>query len=604
MASSNAGILEKQLQQARQAGTAAPAVDRKTGQMINPHNPEFLTKKPWYLSAEAQESSAPTLEHQQQLVEKSELTLTQAEELLEQQRQKERSSRDFRKGEWVEALKKNKLPYRICKIVHVNKKRGEYDLEYEDGSIEKSVKQKKGSERPRIRHTKAGNRSLDTSAMETFDSKRDQYHGYDAQRHNEVVTAKFEKREELRRQLREKAEEDTKEMKKTDSDFDDSDIESDNEDDDDDDEFAQRDEDAKVLTTRLARQGGVGGAQMKVTARNLRIREDTAKYLRNLDLNSAYYDPKSRSMRDNPNPEIPAQASEYAGDNFARVSGDAVGLAETQLFAWDAAEKGVSELHPQANPSQAELLKKQFKSKAANLKLEQKKAVLDRYGGSEYLDGTDGLGAVKQDKKPAAEGRKLRFGVTTKPVEYGPDGRPVGEKKVRRVAIPCKYEEDIFINGHTTVWGSYFHKGAFQWGYKDDHSLMKNSYCTGENGRIANDEANEQRYGTGVAGTAELAQARGMLKSMPRNERTSSIQQKSKLYGEADVHATLDEKKLKEALQRAQTDEIKDERKRKYNSMNAEVDISEEDMEAYRLTKEQKNDPMANIGTDELLDYR
>lgn len=37
--------------------------------------------------------------------------------------------------------------------------------------------------------------------------------------------------------------------------------------------------------------------------RNLRIREDTAKYLRNLDPNSAYYDPKTRSMRDNPNPK-------------------------------------------------------------------------------------------------------------------------------------------------------------------------------------------------------------------------------------------------------------------------------------------------------------
>jgi len=35
---------------------------------------------------------------------------------------------------------------------------------------------------------------------------------------------------------------------------------------------------------------------------NLRIREDTAKYLRNLDPNSAPYDPKSRSMKENPNP--------------------------------------------------------------------------------------------------------------------------------------------------------------------------------------------------------------------------------------------------------------------------------------------------------------
>jgi pre-mRNA-processing factor SLU7 len=77
----------------------------------------------------------------------------------------------------------------------------------------------------------------------------------------------------------------------------------------------------------------------KVTARNLRIREDTAKYLRNLDLNSAYYDPKSRSMRDNPYPETNQGEVPFAGDNFTRISGDAVGLAETQVFCWDAAEK-------------------------------------------------------------------------------------------------------------------------------------------------------------------------------------------------------------------------------------------------------------------------
>jgi pre-mRNA-processing factor SLU7 len=38
----------------------------------------------------------------------------------------------------------------------------------------------------------------------------------------------------------------------------------------------------------------------RITVRNLRIREDTAKYLRNLDPNSAYYDPRTKSMRDNP----------------------------------------------------------------------------------------------------------------------------------------------------------------------------------------------------------------------------------------------------------------------------------------------------------------
>ena len=41
---------------------------------------------------------------------------------------------------------------------------------------------------------------------------------------------------------------------------------------------------------------------IKAPTHNLRIREDTAKYLRNLNPNSAPYDPKSRSMKENPNP--------------------------------------------------------------------------------------------------------------------------------------------------------------------------------------------------------------------------------------------------------------------------------------------------------------
>lgn len=48
-------------------------------------------------------------------------------------------------------------------------------------------------------------------------------------------------------------------------------------------------------------------SKQRITVRNLRIREDTAKYLRNLDPNSAYYDPKTRSMRDNPNPNLPPE---------------------------------------------------------------------------------------------------------------------------------------------------------------------------------------------------------------------------------------------------------------------------------------------------------
>ena len=44
--------------------------------------------------------------------------------------------------------------------------------------------------------------------------------------------------------------------------------------------------------------------------------------------------------------------------------------------------------------------------------------------------------------------------------------------------------------------------------------------------------------------------------------------------------------------------------KKKYNSLGADVDVTEEDMEAYRLRKGRgTEDPLANLG-DELLEYK
>lgn len=573
------------------------------------------------MTAADENAQEPTLDHQSGIqTSNTGLSLAASEALLEEQRQKQKqlaAQQKFAKGQWVEGLKRNKLPYRICKIVSVNKKQTEFDLEFEDGTIEKRVKLRPGGSRPRIRSTKTGSRAL-TAGSESYDSKRDAYHGYDAGTHNARISAKFEERESVRRKFREslqgkEAENEDRvagEAKTLDA-GDDSDFsaESDKEDQE---EYVQRDEDDRVITTRLARQGGVGGAQMKVTARNLRIREDTAKYLRNLDLESAYYDPKSRSMRDNPNPEVAAEDSQFAGENFTRVSGDTVTMAQTELFAWEATSKGVAEIHPQANPSQAEMLQKQFKTRTADLKLQQKKAVLDKYGGAEYLDGAGGLASATGEAKAAItqKERKLRFGVSTTKQEYSQDGRTLNGKAIKHEAIPSKYEENIFINGHSTVWGSYFHKGAFQWGYADDHSLIKMSYCTGAEGQRANDESNVMKYGTGIAGSAALAQARGMLKASTAgaasgggSKASASHLSQSKLYGEANQAADLDQAKVKAALQK--TDQIEeDDRKRKYHSVNVNENLTEEDMEAYRLKKGRSSDPMAKLGEDEVLDYK
>uniref|UniRef100_A0A915CV58 Pre-mRNA-splicing factor SLU7 n=1 Tax=Ditylenchus dipsaci TaxID=166011 RepID=A0A915CV58_9BILA len=94
------------------------------------------------------------------------------------------------------------------------------------------------------------------------------------------------------------------------------------------------------------------------------IREDTAKYLCNLDANSAYYDPKSRSMRDNPFKDMPGKEFEeakFAGENFIRYSGEVVKANEAQVFAWQATSKGV-DLHALGEPTKLENLKKVYEN--------------------------------------------------------------------------------------------------------------------------------------------------------------------------------------------------------------------------------------------------
>jgi pre-mRNA-processing factor SLU7 len=295
--------------------------------------------------------------------------------------------------------------------------------------------------------------------------------------------------------------------------------------------------------------------------------------------------------------------------------------------------RGLEELHPQANPSQAELLKKQFKERSTSVQLEKRKKVLDTYGGSEYLDGSAGLADVALSTGDLVAGggmddsfrqdRKVRFGAAFRMEEYSRDGRVVKGRTGAATSKPIvstksKYNEDVFSNGHTTIFGSYFHKGAFRWGFADDHSLIRNSYCTGINGRAANDEANSLRYGDGRDGSVELAQMRQILNlgassssSTGNVKNTSSVADtlnKSSLYGEAKQFANLEKDKVDMALRKLQEEEhsfANDSRKRQYNSGSASCyEVTAEDMEAYRLKKSRGGeDPLSKSLGDAILDY-
>ena len=169
-------------------------------------------------------------------------------------------------------------------------------------------------------------------------------------------------------------------------------------------------------------------AAERYTVRNLRIREDTAKYLRNLDPNSAYYDPKTRSMRKNPY-EGTGRAEEeveYAGDNFVRISGDTINHAQSQMFAWDAGRKGL-EVHALAEPTKLEALKKEYVGKKDTLEEKAKNQILEKYGGAEHLNN--------------APPRELIFAQSEHYVEYSRTGEVI--KGEDAGMTKSKYEEDV-----------------------------------------------------------------------------------------------------------------------------------------------------------------
>ena len=159
-------------------------------------------------------------------------------------------------------------------------------------------------ERPRKKGAKFTNKDIQADEIMQevatgYDAKRDRWNGYDPSEHKRIYD-EYEAIEAARKKLREeeidnqtttdlaaarKVAKAGKERKVADPDFGSSD-----EEDADDDKYADA---ADAVGQKL-------DTKTRITVRNLRIREDTAKYLMNLDPESAYYDPKTRSMRDAP----------------------------------------------------------------------------------------------------------------------------------------------------------------------------------------------------------------------------------------------------------------------------------------------------------------
>ncbi|WOG89002.1 hypothetical protein DCAR_0208238 [Daucus carota subsp. sativus] len=335
-----------------------------------------------------------------------------------------------------------------------------------------------------------------------YDGKRDRWNGYDAAASYAHARNKYLKDQQLKKLSDDEENEDDFRV-----------------------DEAKVDESKQMDFAKVEKRVRTTGGGSTGTVRNLRIREDTAKYLLNLDVNSAHYDPKTRSMREDPLPDMDPNDKFYAGDNQNRVSGQALEFKQLNIHAWEAFEKGNIDLHMQAAPSQAQLLYKNFQVNKEKLKSKAKDTIMDKYGN-----------AATADPLP----KELLLGQSEKQVEYD-RGRIV---KGQEMALPkSKYEEDVYINNHTTYWG-----------YKCCKQSIRNSYCTGAAGIEAAEAA------------ADLIKANIARKEATEEVDAPAEEKRFATWG-TDIpdDMVLDQAKLAEALKKedARRREEKDERKRK-----------------------------------------
>ncbi|KAI6659787.1 Pre-mRNA-splicing factor SLU7-like [Oopsacas minuta] len=560
---------QKELEEARKAGTAPAEVD-ESGRDINPHIPQYIKSAPWYVS-----TGQPTLKHQRPQPEKQQ----QFDGILDWYMRgvdTSKKSSKFRKGACEN-----------CGAI-THKKRDCMDRPRKVGAIFSGDNIACDEyEQPEL--------SLD------YDGKRDRWNGFNPNDYDKVMEehvlvekAKQQiKAETLETELTSHQESTENEVKIEEAEGSDNGVTVINNTDPTDNGVKKeavgsdrgRDSDNEEMCSEIV---GVPGqkfdSKLRTTVRNLRIREDTAKYLLNLNLNSAFYDPKSRSMRDNPysnTGKVPSEVP-FAGENFVRSSGETSDMAKAQLFTWEAFERGV-ELHLQGEPTKAELLYKEVNQRKDAFNNEIKQEILDKYGGEEYL------------KVPPKE---LIFSQNERYIEYSRTGRVV--KGEERAPVKSKYEEDKLDSNHTAVWGSYWKEG--KWGYSCCHSLIKLSYCTGLAGQQAEREAEkylaeamEKTDDSVSKSLVELHKERMVEKRKNKNKVTQEELDKIR---EEKVQEAI--KEIQQEINKESDNNSATDRKRVYSSMQADpIAPSEEQLEAYHRVKKMKNDPMSDfIGKD------
>ena len=223
-------------------------------------------------------------------------------------------------------------------------------------------------------------------------------------------------------------------------------------------------------------------AKSRTEVRNLRQREDTAKYLRNLDPTSAHYDGKARIMKENPTPNLPESDQLFKGDNFVKFTGDALSVMKHEAFMINAndalknnptepasaqqqyanappqapAAPTGSEVNAVAMPSQIAMLYRQHENKRTDMQSTNLQSLLNKYGGESHMSLPEHLKAASK-VEPEYNG-----------VETNHDTELTG-----LTGIQTRYNENVHLGNHTSVWGSWFCTVEKKWGYRCCKSFDK-----------------------------------------------------------------------------------------------------------------------------------
>ncbi|CDW96939.1 hypothetical protein [Sporisorium scitamineum] len=551
---------QKDLEEDRKAGRAPAELD-EDGNIINPHVPSYMAQAPWYM-----DTGSRSLKHQKKPVDPNAVKAG-----INDWYQRGASSSSA-----VDAPVAKKFRKGACENC---------------GSM--SHKTRDCLERPRKKGAKklgktlAGDHMLQEVQGLDYAAKRDRWNGYDPAEHKKVVE-EFEAIEQERRRLKEEqidnqTSSDLKHAKrlaqkqaksKSNGDADDGglDFSSSDSDDSDDEKYADK---ADAVGQKV-------DTDKRMTIRNLRIREDRAKYLYNLDVNSAYYDPKTRTMREAPNPNIRPEDAEYAGDNFARAQGSEAGaLANLQLFSWQAEARG-NDLNLQANPTANERQYREFQQRKEKLRDETKGSILDKYGGAEHFDALP---------------KELLTGQTEQYVEYNQAGKIV--KGLDKVVPKSRWEEDVLENNHTKVWGSWFDLETAEWGDSSSSHHTRRRHC-----RRSTSPSTKL---TGHTSRKDLGS--GDVTSRLDKDRLNAaiLQERAKRDPQLAAKLAAEKQKAFEALPDWIKDAqlINDKVNRNGRGGERDTEVTEEQLEAYRLVNQAvshggvNEDPMANYRDEE-----